>query len=404
MPDIPVGAQIFDLTFHPNSSTVFTGLLTGEVKAFSYDDQGNHESKFTLRPSKRSCRALTISRDGGRLWAAGKAKALHTIDTVTGEVVDTRSGAHDAPINRLKCLTPHLLSSGDDDGVIKLWDPRQPEAIRAYTHHFDFISDFLWLDDARQLVCTSGDGTLSVIDVRSKKTEPLAHSEDQEDELLSIVPIKGGQKFVVGTQLGILSIFNRKNGWGDCVDRVPGHPHSIDTLCTLPSRYASAQSTILSGSSDGILRAVQLFPTKLLGVVAAHGEFPIERVAVDRDGEGRWVGSAGHEEVLKLTDLEEVLEDEDGSEQEGDDGSDDEDDGESGPDGDGAGKAKAKEKGKTPEDSKQEQPGQDSSDVEEAEPERKKRKRKKDKDPLKAAKRNKGRNEVDADRSFFADL
>jgi len=37
----------------------------------------------------------------------------------------------------------------------------------------------------------SGDGTLSVIDVRSNNTEPLEQSEDQEDELLSIVSIKG---------------------------------------------------------------------------------------------------------------------------------------------------------------------------------------------------------------------
>jgi WD repeat-containing protein 55 len=37
----------------------------------------------------------------------------------------------------------------------------------------------------------SGDGTLSVMDIRSKKPEPFAHSEDQEDELLSIVPFKG---------------------------------------------------------------------------------------------------------------------------------------------------------------------------------------------------------------------
>lgn len=36
----------------------------------------------------------------------------------------------------------------------------------------------------------SGDGSLSVIDIRSSKTTPLAHSEDQEDELLSIVPIR----------------------------------------------------------------------------------------------------------------------------------------------------------------------------------------------------------------------
>lgn len=31
-----------------------------------------------------------------------------------------------------------------------------------------------------------------------------------------------GTKIVVGTQIGILSIFNRSSGWGDCVDRVPG--------------------------------------------------------------------------------------------------------------------------------------------------------------------------------------
>ena len=36
----------------------------------------------------------------------------------------------------------------------------------------------------------SGHETLSVIDVRAKKSEPLAQSEDQEDELLSIVAIK----------------------------------------------------------------------------------------------------------------------------------------------------------------------------------------------------------------------
>lgn len=37
----------------------------------------------------------------------------------------------------------------------------------------------------------SADGTLSVMDVRSKQAKPVAQSEDQEDELLSIVAIKG---------------------------------------------------------------------------------------------------------------------------------------------------------------------------------------------------------------------
>jgi len=76
MPDIPVGSQIFDLAFHPTHSTVYTGLLNGKVKAFRYDEQGQHEETFALRPSKRSCRCLDTSEDGSHLWAAGKAKAI----------------------------------------------------------------------------------------------------------------------------------------------------------------------------------------------------------------------------------------------------------------------------------------------------------------------------------------
>ncbi|EMD37007.1 hypothetical protein CERSUDRAFT_137412 [Gelatoporia subvermispora B] len=413
MPDIRVGAQIFDIAFHPTESIAYTGLLSGEIKAFSYDEQGNYDNKFTVRPSKRSCRTIAVSHSGDKLWAGGKGKALHVIDVATGVVEDTRAAAHDAAINRMRHITPHMLATGDDDGVVKLWDPRAPEAIRAYNHHFDFISDFLFLADKKQLVTTSGDGTLSVIDVRSKKTEPVAHSEDQEDELLSIVPIKSGQKFVVGTQLGILSIFNKKSGWGDCVDRIPGHPHSVDALCTIPSRYPSAQSTILTGSSDGIMRAVQLFPTKLLGVVADHGDFPVERIAIDQNGEGRWVGSAGHEEVLKLTDLNEVFEDDEEEEEEdgaeGKSGGEDEDkEGSSDEDSEAEKVAAVKEDAGEQEELDQEDEAkeaeqEDSSDSDE-EPQQKKRKRNKEVDPLQALKKRKGRNEVDAEPSFFADL
>ena len=258
-----------------------------------------------------------------------------------------------------------------------------------------------------------------------------------------------GQKLVVGTQMGILSIFNRKSGYGDCVDRIPGHPHSIDALCTIPSHYPNAQSTILTGSSDGLLRAVQILPTKLLGVVADHGEFPIERIAVDRGGEGTWVGSVGHEEVLKLTDLREVFEDEgegdeeeiedDDEEEGGEDavelqtaasdgvkgeedeidvdseaegGEEDEDEDE---DGDGQGKGDAEDESSS--DSSEEEDaasvenkdaeaetGADEDSSDEEVPEQKKRKRKKDTDPFQIVKKSKGRNEMDGDTNFFADL
>ncbi|KIJ63633.1 hypothetical protein HYDPIDRAFT_113126 [Hydnomerulius pinastri MD-312] len=297
-----------------------------------------------------------------------------------------------------------MFCTGDDDGVIKLWDPRKSQEIRRHSHHFDFISDFLWLGDKKQLISTSGDGTLSVIDVRGKKPEPFAQSEDQEDELLSIVAIKNESKVVVGTQLGILSIFNRNQGWGDCVDRVPGHPQSIDALCAIPSSYPSSHSTILTGSSDGLLRAVQLFPTKLLGVVADHGSFPIERLAVDQNGEGRWVGSAGHEDTLKMTDLKDVFEDENSDDDENANAPSDEE-------------ASADREGVEVENTQAQAPsdggeddalsvidaasGDESQDSEA--PKEKKRKWKGNKDEL-AGKKKKGRNEIDADPSFFSGL
>ncbi|KAJ7757005.1 WD40-repeat-containing domain protein [Mycena metata] len=444
--EIPVGAQIFDLVFHPSHSTVYTALLTGHVKAFAYD-AATHQDSFSVRPSKRSCRALTINEDGSRLYAAGKGKSIHTIDTVTGEIVETRAAAHDDPINRLKHLTPWLFATGDDNGVIKLWDPRQQESVRTHRQHFDYITDFLWLPDKHHLLATSGDGTLSVMDVRAKKTAPFAQSEDQEDELLAATTIKGGAKVVVGTQLGILSIFNRSSGYGDCVDRVPGHPSSIDALCALPPAFLESttsfpgmENTVLTGSADGLVRAVQVLPTRLIGVVADHGDLPVERIAVgggagvlaptldedkneDKDGRvgkgkgkakassedeeadeaaetgaGRWwVGSAGHDEVLRLTDLEAFFRNPSSGEGEGEASEDGDRDTE------GSGDIDEEEAAEKDNEDEKEQPEEDSDGDDSDAPTARKRKRKPEKDPL-VVRRKKGKNEVDVQGAFFDGL
>ncbi|KAL0578813.1 hypothetical protein V5O48_003180 [Marasmius crinis-equi] len=437
MAEISVGSQIFDLVFHPSHATLYTASLSGEVKGVSYTREGKNQQQFSIKVSKKSCRGITLNEDGTRLYVAGKGKAIYAIDTETSKVTESRVKAHETPINRVKHVQPWLFSTGDDDGVIKLWDPRKKESIRTYKHHFDYITDFLWLQDSKHLVATSGDGTLSVLDVRSKSSEPFAQSEDQEDELLSIVPIKGGTKVIVGTQLGILSVFNRSSGWGDCVDRIPGHPHSVDALCSLPSALPNVDSSsmILTGSSDGFLRAVNIFPTKLHGVVADHGEWPVERIAVgggmaeltlhDNDGspeskdEGKvgsreeegedqeqdasaagiwWAASAGHDEVLKLTDLGSYFSkgsrEADDEEEERDDSDNDADD-----PGEGTSAVVAPEGGGSDEGADNDS---DSDAPNALERDRKKRKRK-DKDPMLARKR-KAKNEVEIEGAFFDDL
>lgn len=196
----------------------------------------------------------------------------------------------------------------------QFWDPRKKgDAVRSYTQHWDYISDFLYFDDKRQLLSTSGDGHLSVIDVRSNKTEPLAMSADQEDELLSIVSIKGGSKCVIGTGLGVLSIWDRKKGWGDSIDRFLGHPASVDALCAL------GEDVVATGSEDGLVRVINIAPNKFLGAIATHEEYPIERLALDHAG--KWLGSVSHDLCIKLTDVEGLLED-DGDDEDAEEGED----------------------------------------------------------------------------------
>ena len=135
---------------------------------------------------------------------------------------------------------------------------------------------------------------------------------------------------------------------------------------------------------------VQLLPTKLLGIVTDHGDFPVERVVIDRAGEGRWVGSVGHEDILKLTDLRDIFEDE----EEDDAEEEDVDNENESPD------------VTIPEPVEEEKAGVSDSDEPEVEeePKSKKRKKKQTKDPLAKKREKKGRNQIIADPSFFSGL
>ena len=59
--------------------------------------------------------------------------------------------------------------AGDDDGRIQLWDLRQAAAVGSFAEHTDYISDMAAHAPERALLACSGDGTLSVNDLRTFK-------------------------------------------------------------------------------------------------------------------------------------------------------------------------------------------------------------------------------------------
>ncbi|KAF9997048.1 hypothetical protein BGZ65_007365 [Modicella reniformis] len=284
---------VFDFAFHPSEDIIATGLISGHINCVKYvPGPGNNESLWKVRPSKKSCRGLAFNHDGSGLFTVSKDGAIGALDVSTGAVLIKKPDAHDHPINAVKLLTENILATGDDSGTIKLWDVRTGSETLQYSDHEDFISDFDYDTDSKTLVASSGQGTISVYDIR--KPIMLTMSENQDDELLSICIVKDRRKVVVGSQEGILNIYSWGD-WGDCTDRFVGHPNSIDTICKID------EDTVATGSSDGIIRVIDILPNKFQGVVGEHEDFPIECIKVSHDR--TYLASCSHDDTVRFWDI-----------------------------------------------------------------------------------------------------
>jgi hypothetical protein len=203
-------------------------------------------------------------------------------------------------------INEHNLVTGDDKGEVKLWDLRagsqEAAAVMQWHLHEDFVSGFAFNPEQNTLLSVSGDSTLCMYDFRNKKIS--CRSDEQESELQCVQILKGGRKVVAGTQDGVMLMFSWDQ-WGDCSDRFPGHPEAVDCMLKVD------ESTVVTGSSDGLLRVVSLQPNKVLGVIGDHEEFPVEGMSASRDG--RVLASFAHDEVVRFWDIS-LFKDDDGDE------------------------------------------------------------------------------------------
>lgn len=312
-----------------SSSPVHTQLLPSKAS-----DTGTRQA---------SCRAVLFAENGNALYSGGTAGDLARLDV---EIVSTFAAQstprsilwrvpdasyNKSPIHVLHEIKPSgLVVTGDDAGGVRLWDPRllgtrkqaaddnsnktlpgrKPHGcVFGWKEHSDYISAIEHSVDGMTVLAASADCTLSAYDLRMAeqalqkhvdKEKIVRRSDDQEDELLSLKIIKNGKKVVCGTAEGILAVWSWGT-WGDISDRFPGHPATVDALEIVD------QDTLLTGSSDGLLRVVSIHPDKFLGVLGDHGGFPIEKLEFNADR--NFVGSLTHDNFIRLWDARILQED-----------------------------------------------------------------------------------------------
>ncbi|KAJ0411197.1 hypothetical protein ATCC90586_008913 [Pythium insidiosum] len=197
-----------------------------------------------------------------------------------------------------------IVAVGNITGVVQVYkySEERNSKLLELNHHQDSCRALLFSPDGQ---C---DGRLSAYDLR--KNVLAGKSDELDDELLSVSVIKNGRKVVCGSQDGVLVIFSWGT-WGDMSDRFPGHPESVESILKID------EDTVLTGSSDGIVRVVQVHPNKLLGLIGDHEDFPIEILKLSHDQ--RLIGSVSHTNKVHFWDVGYLFNDdgEDGDENEG---------------------------------------------------------------------------------------
>uniref|UniRef100_A0A0D3C429 Uncharacterized protein n=1 Tax=Brassica oleracea var. oleracea TaxID=109376 RepID=A0A0D3C429_BRAOL len=174
----------------------------------------------------------------GIVTASADCSILAT-DVETGASVAHLEHAHEDAVNTLITVTETTIASGDDQGCVKIWDTRQRSCSHEFNVHEDYISCMTFASDSMKLVATSGDGTLSVCNLRT----------------------------------------------------------------------SSMRIELSPGCDNGIISLVGILPNRIIQPIGSH-EFPIEDLA--------------HDSMLKLWDLEEIIEGSNGNASGGESDSDNE--------------------------------------------------------------------------------
>ncbi|CAH0557152.1 unnamed protein product [Brassicogethes aeneus] len=272
-PPITTEDFITDISFHPHEDIIAIANIVGDVGLYKYTNEENTLME-SLESHTKACRDVEFSYDG-------KLNRFY-------------ENSHDVPVYCLTVLDENLFATGDDDGMVKLWDLRERSDKQIYRikRNEDYISDIITNESKKYLLISSGDGSLLTVDLQNRKFH--MQSEEYEEELTCLGIFRGETKLVSGSSKGKLYLYNW-NEFGLHSDAFPGPKTTINSLVPITENIA------VTACEDGNLRATHLFPHRHLGVVGQH-QLSVENV--DICNTGKFIASSSHNNDVKFWNIQ----------------------------------------------------------------------------------------------------
>jgi WD repeat-containing protein 55 len=103
----------------------------------------------------------------------------------------------------------HVVATGDDNGLIKIWDLRQAQAgvkkscAMELNEHEQSITGLNYVQDKNMLLSVANDGMLGVWDLRTGKLHAM--SDSLEEDLSAVCLMRDGKKVITSTSEGIIT-------------------------------------------------------------------------------------------------------------------------------------------------------------------------------------------------------
>lgn len=263
--------MIYDCQFHPeNYDQIGFSTLEGDIKLIDFKNVRKPNTVLTLKKYHKGNPIRKIRFKDNLLFSV--SKSLKLTDLSNQKLIKKISNGQ-TPIYSIVIIDEYLVGIGDDRGTFKVWDYRTDDKpVHMVLHECEnYISDLDVDSDQQIIVSSSGEGTLTAYNIRSKKMEePQSELFDSGFQCVRYAEDKN--KVLVGSEDGVINIFN-KNEWGNISDRYPIKKNnmgssSIECLEILNED----ENCFVFGSSDGCLEIVSLFPHRHLKTLARNDD------------------------------------------------------------------------------------------------------------------------------------
>lgn len=156
----------------PSRNTISSAAPSkGNSKGSSKEDDEDDDDPDQDDGDTPSCRAVCFAAGGGSVLAGYADAAVRLYDSSTGKLSATYAGHHKEQISRVFSVDGNVFASGDEAGAVALWDVRAPPQqapLYKYGKHTDYVTDFALHERDQALVVCSGDGTISIHDLRKR--------------------------------------------------------------------------------------------------------------------------------------------------------------------------------------------------------------------------------------------